>query len=260
MILVAALLVLAAVGLLVAGLAQGSATLLWVSFAASALAAVVLAVSELRRRRQNRQDGAVPTTARSRTPTAAPARDEDLEVRRAVPPPVPPSSPLIPRVAGPVPGATAASGLGELARTTVTGPGMPAEQPAVARWQEELPTGALPAHDRAGGGVLRDAAAQARPPATVGAHTGGHSAIPADGEPPVEEVEVTDLLLVLDLTDEVLVVDEHPRYHLAGCPQLTGVATIPLPMVEARTDGFSPCGTCAPDRTLAERERMRRAG
>jgi hypothetical protein len=81
----------------------------------------------------------------------------------------------------------------------------------------------------------------------------------ADGEPPVEEVEVTDLLLVLDLTDEVLVVDEHPRYHLAGCPHLDGVATIPLPMVEARTDGFTPCGACAPDRHLAQRERARRA-
>ncbi|MCW2508895.1 MAG: uncharacterized protein JWP68_2043, partial [Modestobacter sp.] len=79
-------------------------------------------------------------------------------------------------------------------------------------------------------------------------------------EPPVEEVEVTDLLLVLDLTDEVLVVDEHPRYHLAGCPHLDGVVTIPVPMVEARTDGFTPCAACSPDRNLAERERARRAG
>jgi hypothetical protein len=72
-------------------------------------------------------------------------------------------------------------------------------------------------------------------------------------------VEVNDLLLVLDLTDEVLVVDEHPRYHLAGCPHLTDVATIPLPMDEARADGFTPCGTCAPDHNLAQRERARRA-
>jgi hypothetical protein len=92
--------------------------------------------------------------------------------------------------------------------------------------------------------------------------TGAHAAAPvprADGEPPVEEVEVTDLLLILDLTDEVLVVDEHPRYHLAGCPHLTDVATIPLPMDEARADGFTPCGTCAPDHNLAQRERARRA-
>ena len=60
-------------------------------------------------------------------------------------------------------------------------------------------------------------------------------------EPPVEEVEVTDLLLVMDLRDEVLVVDEHPRYHLAGCPYLAGRETFPLPIDEARADGFTPC-------------------
>jgi hypothetical protein len=58
----------------------------------------------------------------------------------------------------------------------------------------------------------------------------------------------------------VLVVDEHPRYHLAGCPHLAGSVPFPLPMVEARVDGFTPCGTCAPDRTLARVERARRAG
>jgi hypothetical protein len=81
---------------------------------------------------------------------------------------------------------------------------------------------------------------------------------PEDGEPPVEEVEVTDLLLVVDLTDEVLVVDEHPRYHLPGCRYLAGRETIPLPLDEARTDGFTPCAVCAPDRNLAQRVRDRR--
>jgi hypothetical protein len=79
-----------------------------------------------------------------------------------------------------------------------------------------------------------------------------------EGDPPVEEVEVTDLLLVVDLTDEVLVVDEHPRYHLAGCGYLTGRTEIPLPLDEARTDGFTPCGVCRPDATLADRVRARR--
>jgi hypothetical protein len=79
-------------------------------------------------------------------------------------------------------------------------------------------------------------------------------------DPPVEEVEVTDLLVVVDLTDEVLVVDEHPRYHVASCRWLQGRSTIPLPMDEARADGFTPCGLCRPDRTLAGRARARRAG
>jgi hypothetical protein len=81
-----------------------------------------------------------------------------------------------------------------------------------------------------------------------------------EGEPPVEVVEVADLLLVVDLEDDVFVLDEHPRYHLAECPRLVGHEAIPLPLDEARTDGFTPCGICSPDRTMAERERARRAG
>jgi hypothetical protein len=78
------------------------------------------------------------------------------------------------------------------------------------------------------------------------------------GDPPAEDVEVTDLLLVVDLEDEVLVLDERPRYHLAGCVHLTGRTPIPLPHDEARTDGFTPCGVCTPDRVLADRVRARK--
>jgi hypothetical protein len=78
-------------------------------------------------------------------------------------------------------------------------------------------------------------------------------------DPPVEEVEVTDLLLVVDLKDEVYVVDERPRYHLAGCVHLRGHPAIPLPVDEARTDGFTPCAVCAPERNLAEQVRARKA-
>ena len=77
-------------------------------------------------------------------------------------------------------------------------------------------------------------------------------------DPPVEEVEVTDLLMVVDLKDEVLVIDERPRYHLPGCKHLVGHTGIPLPLDEARTDGFTPCGTCRPDATLADRVRSRK--
>jgi hypothetical protein len=78
-------------------------------------------------------------------------------------------------------------------------------------------------------------------------------------DPPVEDVEFTDLLLVVDLKDEVLVLDERPRYHLAGCVHVTGRTTIPLPVDEARRDGFTPCAVCEPDRNLAERARARKA-
>jgi hypothetical protein len=107
-----------------------------------------------------------------------------------------------------------------------------------------------------GGRPDTEPSAPAAPAAGV---TGVSSATPAEpADPPVEEVEVTDLLLVVDLTDEVLVIDEHPRYHLAGCVHVAGRTTIPLPLDEARTDGFTPCAVCAPDSTLAERARRRR--
>ena len=101
----------------------------------------------------------------------------------------------------------------------------------------------------------------AEPEPVAGAPSEAAVAMPVEeGEPPVEEVEVTDLLLVVDLTDDVFVLDEHPRYHLAECPRLVGHEAIPLPLDEARTDGFTPCGICSPDRTMAERERARRTG
>ena len=107
-----------------------------------------------------------------------------------------------------------------------------------------------------------EAAPVATPPAGAAAvpvATGPAAAPEELADPPVEEVEVTDLLLVVDLEDEVLVIDEHPRYHLAGCVHVAGRTTIPLPLDEARTDGFTPCALCAPDRHLADRERARKA-
>jgi hypothetical protein len=235
-ILAAAVLLLVAVGLLVAGLVQGSSTLQWASFAASALAALLLVVSEVRQRRAERQrtpaesGGAhrsAPVTAATAPPPVLPRHDAAAEtdhgepLRRVFPPPVPPSSPSIPRVAGPPSG----SGLGDLAG----------------------PTGGPPS-DGAG---LR---------AQLGPRSAEGPVVPVPGEPPVEDVEFTDQLMVLDLTDEVLVIDEHPRYHLPRCPHVSGLETIPLPLTEARTDGFTPCATCAPDHHLAQRERARRAG
>ncbi len=104
--------------------------------------------------------------------------------------------------------------------------------------------------------------AGARPPAPepgAAATATGGSSRPVAGEPGEEDGEVTDLLLVVDLADEVLVVDEHPRYHLAGCSWLAGRETIPLPLREARGDGFTPCAVCTPDAHVATVERARRA-
>jgi methylphosphotriester-DNA--protein-cysteine methyltransferase len=73
------------------------------------------------------------------------------------------------------------------------------------------------------------------------------------GEPPEEPRDATVAALVAELEDEVVVVDEQPRYHLPGCRSLPGRQVIPLPAKEAVELGFTPCGWCTPDRTMASR-------
>ena len=77
----------------------------------------------------------------------------------------------------------------------------------------------------------------------------------ADVDPGEEDTDATDLLVVSTLTDEVLVVDERPRYHLRRCRWLAGKPTIPLGVDEARQLGFTPCARCTPDAVLARRHR-----
>ncbi len=74
-------------------------------------------------------------------------------------------------------------------------------------------------------------------------------------EPGEEPTDAADLLIVSDLGVEVRVVDEHPHYHLAKCTWLSGKSTIPLPVSEARSLGFTPCARCGPDATLAAQHR-----
>ncbi len=73
------------------------------------------------------------------------------------------------------------------------------------------------------------------------------------GHPPEEAREAAAAALVADLDDEVVVIDEQPRYHVDGCRSLAGKPVIPLPVKEAVELGFTPCGWCAPDRTLSSR-------
>jgi hypothetical protein len=74
-----------------------------------------------------------------------------------------------------------------------------------------------------------------------------------------EDTDAADLLVVYELTDEVLVVDEHPRYHLPRCRFPEHARGVALPVREARELGFTPCGRCRPDTTLARRHRAARA-
>ncbi len=72
-------------------------------------------------------------------------------------------------------------------------------------------------------------------------------------EAPEEPRDDAAAELVKRLDDEVVVVDEQPRYHVGGCRALVATAVIPLPVREAVELGFTPCGWCSPDRTLAGR-------
>jgi len=74
-----------------------------------------------------------------------------------------------------------------------------------------------------------------------------------DGEPPEEPLDPAAARIVATLEDEVLVIDEQPRYHLPGCRSLTANLVIPLPAREAVELGFTPCAWCTPDATLAGR-------
>jgi hypothetical protein len=78
-------------------------------------------------------------------------------------------------------------------------------------------------------------------------------------EPAEENTDAPDRLVVSELTDEVVVIDERPRYHLATCGWLGDRRTMPLAVSEARELGFTPCAQCAPDSTLAARHRADRA-
>jgi hypothetical protein len=241
-ILGAALLVLVALGLFVGGILTGLTTLYWACVALSAVAAVLLVVA---RRRLARPPARVRAPVRS---DSASAEAEQVSVQRERPPVEPARTATLP-VQPP------AESVPDAAEHLEPGPERFAPPPE----QVAAPRHASPAEDEAAPGGATAVGASSR-------HAGdGASSSPRstdagpDGEPPVEEVEVTDLLLVVDLHDDVVVVDEHPRYHLPECPFLRGRTSIPLPIDEARTDGFTPCGLCSPDRHLAQIERARRA-
>jgi len=74
-----------------------------------------------------------------------------------------------------------------------------------------------------------------------------------DGAPPEEPHDAEAAARAAEMSDEVFVVDELPRYHVAGCRSLIGSAVIPLSAREAMDLGFTPCAWCAPVRSLTTR-------
>jgi hypothetical protein len=69
-------------------------------------------------------------------------------------------------------------------------------------------------------------------------------------EPVAQQVSAGDADRVARMSNDVLVIDGRPRYHLAGCVHLLGRESEPLPVQEAVELGFTPCGLCEPDSVL----------
>lgn len=81
---------------------------------------------------------------------------------------------------------------------------------------------------------------------------------PVAAEPAARTARVPAPLPVEEDDDEELepgggtvqVVPGRPRYHLQGCRYLAGKSAEPIDVLDAREDGFTPCGVCKPDAAL----------
>ncbi|MGH3984368.1 MAG: hypothetical protein ACRDST_17215 [Pseudonocardiaceae bacterium] len=197
------LLLLVAVGLLIAALGTGHLALAWVSVA---LSAVVAALIVMRWRRRRDEPEVEPVVLLDDEPADALPGDKPDESAQDAAPNEP----------SPQPASVTAAEHGD---------------PAV----EAAP-------------VASDKGAEAGEDIEAGEE--GES-----GEPGEEDTDAADLLVVYELNDEVLVVDEHPRYHLTRCTWPDHEQGELLPVREARELGFTPCDRCRPDAALARRHR-----
>lgn len=196
------LLLLVAVGLLIAALGTGRLALAWVSVALSAVVAASIVIRWRRRRDE---------------PDAEPVVLLDDEPADALPDD--PASDADPSEASPQPASVTAAEHGDPVVETA-----PVASDKGAEAGEEIEAGE---QDEPG----------------------------EPGEPGEEDTDAADLLVVYELNDEVLVVDEHPRYHLTRCTWPDHEQGERLPVREARELGFTPCDRCRPDAALARRHR-----
>jgi cytoskeletal protein RodZ len=228
------ILVLAALALLVTALITATSLWAWVSIGLSVLAGLILLVDWLRRRKRaaaaepstedsaDEKDGADEKDTEDTEDTAEDPVKEDAEPTALLP------------------------STGEL--------GDPADVPdPVIEPEGEEPEPA------AAETTVADAPAPAAA-ATAGSAAAATKVAKADSAarenaPGEEETAADDLAIVSDLEDEVVVVDEYPRYHLVDCGWLSGRDTIPIAVGEARQLGFTPCSRCGPDAVLAAAHR-----
>ena len=272
MILLSLVLVVATATTLAWGVFASSDPLIWASLAAG-LGAVASVAGSVVRRRRHLVPEAIPDAGRQQAgSTAVGAASAGLD---PAPSPAPPSRP-----AESAPAPPAADPVSPTGTPPDYAPGAkpdtrPGTAPGSQSWPWSTPppgapetgarpgwTGPVPVPPRSADEAPADeasapaAAAQPQAPPADEAPEPQAPPIPEPaGEPAVEQVAVRDALRVAQLDDEVLVVDELPRYHLAGCRSLGTSPVIPLPAREAVELGFTPCAWCTPDRSLSARRR-----
>ncbi|MFY1672217.1 hypothetical protein ACN27G_19985 [Plantactinospora sp. WMMB334] len=227
-------LILAAVALLVLGLASGSSGLLISSIAVSLLAAVALVVGARQAAGFRGAAGFAPEGPADNGLIAPGGGGAGGEPRRRQPPTSTRMPPTDPRLAG-----NSREGAAE---PFPAGGGPVLTEPVEAT----IPAQAT----RAGADDTgwRQPADSPEPPAAP-AGRGEPDEVPAD-EPAPQPVSEADAALVAGLLEDVYVVDGRPRYHLADCAHLAGRESEPLPVSEAVELGFTPCGRCEPDTAL----------
>ncbi|MFJ1765599.1 hypothetical protein ACIOD2_35105 [Amycolatopsis sp. NPDC088138] len=216
MLYIVLVLVLAALGLLVSALITASSLWAWVSIGLSVLAGVILVVDWLRRRRRSATPAAEPREVPSEDPVSEESSSEPSLFTEPEKPAEEDQTVLIPAA-------------GEL--------GDPADTP-----EPDL-TAESPEPDEAPAAAASSAAPEEEPAAAD------------EAEPGEESTSDSDIALLADLDDEVVVVDEHPRYHLRVCSWVGARDTIPIGIGEARQLGFTPCSRCGPDATLVAAHR-----
>lgn len=225
------LLILVAVALLADGLMQGSNPYLIGSVSASLLAAVALIAGGRQAARAAADDelsaGAPQADAESATGSSRGTAGERRAWRRAG--------------RGAAPGGPVEPGAHEVAQPEHELAREPVEE-LVGAGQRGHRVGSEPGVPAQGGAVDYDGDEY------------DDDEDPPD-EPPPQLLSPADAALVARMSDEVLVIDGRPRYHLEGCVHLRGRQFEPLPVSEAVELGFTPCSRCEPDSTLLAQAR-----
>jgi hypothetical protein len=263
-IIVSLLLIFAAVGTLVFGVADRSAALLIVSIVATLMAVIVLIVSARRTAAARLAAGADARegdgseragTERSGARRSRPVRAEPVRAGRtrstlsaegasvhsgAVGTIIEGS--VVEQAPDPVPASGTTTRDREATRDPQTGGSRQAPIPTQARPTVDL--NAPPVPD------VPDVLAADDEGEVEGYVEGEFTEDDPIGEPPPQLVSPADAKLVARLDAEVLVVDGRPRYHRANCGFLRGRETEPLPVRQAIELGFTPCSRCEPDSAL----------